>query len=95
MHVAVIYSKGPAWTDSDAAQDQIEAHKAYQHRNFEAGKLVMGGPFIDEAGGMAIYEAQSKEEVEAIVQNDPAVKSGFYLASLHSWRIAVRRPPSR
>ncbi len=91
MHVVVIYSKGTAWANSEAAQEQIKAHIAYQHRNFEAGKLVMGGPFVDEAGGMAILEAQSKEEAEAIVQSDPSIVSGTYTATLHPWRVVTNR----
>ena len=91
MHVAVVYSKGPSWTNSEAGKDMIEAHKAYQHKNFEAGLLVMGGPFLDEAGGMAIFEVHSRQQADNVVGGDPAIKSGFYSAKLYPWRIVVRR----
>ena len=91
MHVAVIYSKGPAWTSREAAKDHIEAHKAFQHKNFEAGLLLMGGPFLDEAGGMALLEVGSRQQAENVVGDDPAIKGGFYSAKLHPWRIVVSR----
>ena len=91
MHVAVIYSKGPNWRKEGPDGEHISRHIAYQRKNFEAKKLVMGGPFMDEAGGMAVFEVDSRDEAAEIVQNDPAVKAGFYVTSLHPWRIAQKR----
>jgi len=91
MHVAVIYSEGPNWRDEGPDGEHISRHIAYQRKNFEARKLVMGGPFMDEAGGMAVFEVDSREEAAKIVQNDPAVKDGFYIVALHPWRIAQQR----
>ena len=88
MYVAVIYSKGPAWADTEAPKDKIHAHIAHQRKHFEAGKLVMGGPFIEEPGGMAIFDVAFRDEAAAIVRGDPAVTSGIYAAALHPWRVA-------
>jgi len=91
MHVAVIYSKGPNWCEEGPDGEHVSRHIAYQRNNFEAKKLVMGGPFMDEAGGMAIFEVGSRDEAAEIVQNDPAVKEIFYVVTLHPWRIMANR----
>ncbi|MBN2208033.1 MAG: hypothetical protein JW759_01880 [Candidatus Coatesbacteria bacterium] len=91
MHVAVIYSKGPTWSDEDPKGQLISRHIAHQRRNFEAGKLVMGGPFIGEHGGMAILEVDSMDEAQQLVQSDPAVSGGFYVVALHPWRVVQKR----
>lgn len=90
MYIAVIYTKGPAWTSREAAHEMIQAHIAYQHKNADLGKLMMGGPFVGEVGGMGIFEVESKAEAEAIVAKDPAVAGGIYNVELHEWRIAGR-----
>ncbi|MCD6326057.1 hypothetical protein J7M28_00675 [bacterium] len=91
MHVAAIYAKGPKWRDGALIEDEISAHKAYQLENYERGKLIMGGPFLDEAVGMAIFEVHSIEEAEIMIEQDPAVSSGVYTAEIHPWRIVLRR----
>jgi len=91
MHVAVVYSKGPNWSEEGPKGEHISRHIAHQRKNFDAGKLIMGGPFLDEQGGMAILEVDSRDEAQQIVQNDPAVSGGFYVVALHPWRIAQKR----
>ncbi len=90
MHVAVIYSKGPSWRIERPDGEHTSRHIAHQRSNFEAGKLLMGGPFTDEPGGMAILDVETRDEAGEIVQNDPAVKAGFYVVALHPWRITQK-----
>ena len=91
MHVAVVYSKGPNWSEEGPKGEHISRHIAHQRKHFEAGKLLMGGPWMDEQGGMAILEVDSTDEAHQIVQNDPAVSGGFYVVALHPWRIVQKR----
>ena len=90
MHVAVTYSKGPKWREEGPDGEHVSRHIAYQRKNFEAKKLVMGGPFIDEAGGMAVFKVESRDDAAEIVQNDPTVKVGFYVTVLRPWRIVQK-----
>ena len=90
MHIAVIYSKGPNWREEGPDGEHISRHIAYQQKNFETKKLVMGGPFLNEGGGMAVFEVELRDEADQIVRNDPAVRDGFYVATLHPWRIAQK-----
>ncbi len=92
MYFVAIYSHGPAWEKDDPhSEKKISGHIEHQNKLFEAGKLVMGGPFTDGTGGMAIFDVDSREEVEEILGNDPAVANELYTTELHPYRIAVKR----
>ena len=49
------------------------------------GALKSAGPFSDDAGGAAVFEAANAEEAMAVVAADPAVTSGVFVAELHPW----------
>ena len=59
------------------------AHRQYLTGLVEQGRLVISGPFADDAGGLLVYEAESPEQVEAMVREDPFAKQGVFL----SWEI--------
>jgi len=42
------------------------------------GHLFLCGPLIGHGGAMQIIEANSKEEAEEMIQNDPFIAEGFY-----------------
>ncbi len=92
MHFVVIYSHGPARANDETSDEQIiSEHIKHQQELHKAGKLVMGGPFTDGTGGMAIFEVNSEEEVRKIIENDPAVVSKHYTIEMHPYRIALKR----
>jgi uncharacterized protein YciI len=51
------------------------------------GQLKFAGPFPDDSGGAAAFEAESEEAAKAVVAADPAVTSRVFLAELHPWRL--------
>jgi uncharacterized protein YciI len=48
-------------------------HLVYLENLAKEGKLFAYGRFTDGWGGMVIYYGNSKEEVEALVQQDPFI----------------------
>lgn len=86
----VMLSKGPKRNELISPEQGAElqaghmAHMAAQH---EAGRLVMAGPFGDDGEwrGIQIYDADSKDAVEAICAEDPAVKAGRLTCDVHPW----------
>jgi uncharacterized protein YciI len=46
-------------------------HRVYLREQVDAGKLLMAGPFDDEAGGILIFEAADEAEVLRIMDEDP------------------------
>lgn len=89
LYVA-LYAPGPAFDPAGAAQESLRRdHVAYQHSHFHAGRLVMGGPWVGESGGMALFRVGSISEVEAIVAGDPAIQAGIYTVTVHEYRAVL------
>ena len=44
----------------------------------KAGKVVLAGPFTDQAGSLIIIEAASLEEAKAFAAGDPYVTQGIF-----------------
>ena len=68
-----------------------EAHFAYAN-GFPAGTIRLGGPFLDEQGGMAgsliIVDVADLAAAEAFSQNDPYRKAGlFERVEIRPWRV--------
>ncbi|MGD9713769.1 MAG: YciI family protein [Thermomicrobiales bacterium] len=47
------------------------SHREFLKRMLDEGKLHESGPFTDDSGALMVYNAGSKDEVEAIVAEDP------------------------
>ena len=56
-----------------------------ERRETGARRIVFAGPVTDEGEtiGVAVLEAASAEEARAMVGENPAVKSGHFIAELH------------
>lgn len=84
----VILKTGP-----DRSQDSVTAtsiqkgHMAHIGAMADAGKLALAGPFIENSHyrGIFILDVATREEAEALVQADPAVKSGRLEAIILPW----------
>jgi uncharacterized protein len=61
-------------------------HREYLAQLKEAGKLWASGPFTDDSGSLIIYEAESEEEAESLIQNDPFHEAGIFASySFKPW----------
>ena len=62
-----------------AERAHMGEHVAYFGDLFARGNVLIYGPVMDpEAGfGMAVLEAESAEEVRAVMEGDPTVRSGM------------------
>ena len=54
------------------------AHRAYLASLKEHGKLWAAGPFDDGSGALIIYEAESEDEVNDIIDHDPFHEAGVF-----------------
>ena len=65
-------------------------HRAYLGGLRDEGKLVLSGPFGENAGGLVVYEAPSLEEVQALVDADPFTIHGVTKKhTIRQWTIVV------
>jgi uncharacterized protein YciI len=88
-YFVLFHAPGPEWQEGVPAKDQagIADHVEYFSGFFAPGTLFMGGPFLDNSGGMAIFKSASIEEVRAIALADPAVQTGLLKADVKSWLV--------
>ncbi len=69
-------------------------HVEYWQKLLSEGRVLLFGPVLDRTGswGLGVFEAQSEDEARAIVDSDPAIKSGMARAELGPMVQAVLRP---
>jgi uncharacterized protein YciI len=60
------------------------AHLANIERLWKERKLPVAGPFY-HGGGLFIFRASSQEEVEELLQSDPAIAAGRFLLEIRPW----------
>jgi uncharacterized protein YciI len=84
----VMLSKGSKRDQDSITADQIQkGHMANITQLTKSGKLLLAGPFMDDADwrGIFILKCDTKEEAEELVKKDPAVAAGRLNYEIHSW----------
>jgi uncharacterized protein YciI len=85
-----IYTRGAHWLEDKAVREQpLEGHFAYMERLQNRGELILGGPFKDDTGALAVIEAASLDEARAVFFGDPAVSEGTFAVVVHPWFVSV------
>ncbi len=67
----------------------VPAHKDYVRKLIELGHKAKTGYWGDFGGGMLLFEANSQQEAEKIIANDPLIKHNCVEYELHQWCIVV------
>lgn len=62
-------------------------HMENINKYYEAGKIVLAGPFGDDTDkrGIFIFDSESLDEVESILKEDPAIAAGRLTYEIHPW----------
>ena len=68
--------------DNEKRQAVRPSHRDYLRGLADQGKLLHAGPFVDDSGSLIIYEADSSDEVQAILDADPFSKEGVITDSV-------------
>jgi uncharacterized protein YciI len=64
------------------------AHREYLGTLMKQGKMVITGPFVDDSGGLLVYEADTEAQVEDMIKGDPFYKCGvFQTWVIRPWKI--------
>jgi uncharacterized protein YciI len=85
---ALCYQRGPGWVPGKPVFEQpLHAHRLYMRQLFEAGTLRLGGPFLDDTGGLVIVQAADEGAARELLDRDPAISAGVMRATLHSWQV--------
>jgi uncharacterized protein YciI len=87
----VLLTKGPNRDQDSTTKAKLQnAHLANIDKLYNEGKIKVAGPFGDGGDwqGIFIFDAASKEEVETLVKQDPAVAAGRLLYTIKPWYTA-------
>jgi uncharacterized protein YciI len=88
-YVLVVLKTGPTRVADGEARDAMFAgHFANMGRLAKAGKLVLAGPFTQDAGGwrgLFVFAVRDIDEAKALVATDPVISNGEMVAEYHRW----------
>ncbi|MFZ7116200.1 MAG: YciI family protein [Bacteroidota bacterium] len=88
QYFLVILTKGPNRTQDSVTVNRIQAeHLKNIGRLYEEGKLDLAGPFGDDTDwrGVFVFNVETQEEVEKLLQTDVAISSGRLSYIIHPW----------
>ena len=60
-----------------AGEQALGNHGRYLQEQMTKGALQLAGPFLDDSGGLILYNARDEAEVRAIAEHDPGVVGGI------------------
>jgi uncharacterized protein YciI len=70
----------------------MKAHMAFLTRNYTAGHFLVSGRKVPRDGGIILALGESREQVEAIVKEDPFVSRGLADFRVIEFRESQRAP---
>lgn len=74
----VLMKRGPKWVAGKPAREQaLGNHGRYLQEQMTKGALQMAGQFLDDSGGLILYNSRDEAEVRAIAEHDPGVVNGI------------------
>lgn len=91
LYYVMLHSPGPAWVKDVPFREQpgVDAHVQYMRNLLQQGLIVMGGPFLDDSGGMMIARSPDLEEARRVASQDPAVKNGLLRVQVRPWMVPM------
>jgi uncharacterized protein YciI len=93
IRFVVFHKTGPRWLAGKTLFEQpgVMDHIAHYKKLLEAGKLALGGPHVDDAGGGMMIPAAgvTESEIAAFAAEDPAVMSGLLTFEVRPWLIGM------
>jgi len=89
-YFVLFHKPGPHWEEGKSFSDQpgIMEHVHYMAGFFARGELLMGGPFLDNSGGMMVFRTSTIEQAKTIAHEDPTVKAGLLSVNVKPWLAA-------
>ncbi len=78
------------WTERE--EEIVNKHFVELQTLLSEGKLILAGRTLnmdEKTFGIVIFEADSEEEAQIMMKNDPAVAEGIMTAELFPYRVAL------
>ena len=69
------------------------AHREYLLGLQRSGNYAIGGPFAGDTGALIVYEAETREQVEGFIRQDPFGQQGVFVSwKIRPWKIVMATP---
>ena len=88
--IVVFLHRSSNWNPDKPVREQAywDEHARFMDSLFEAGKVILAGPFSDNSGSMVILAVESVESARAIFQDDPWAHQDILVArEFREWTI--------
>lgn len=84
------HEPGPRWQDGVPYPEQpgVQDHIAFMASLDARGWLVLGGPLLDDSGGVAVLDLPV-ERARALAESDPAVTAGLLTVTVSEWMVPM------
>jgi uncharacterized protein YciI len=81
--IAMFMRHGSQWDSHKPVREQAywDDHARFMDALFDAGRVILAGPFADDSGTMIILAADSVEEALATMRDDPWAKRDILVAA--------------
>jgi uncharacterized protein YciI len=91
IYYVFFHTPGPAWVDGIDFREQpgVIDHVKYMASFLATDQLLIGGPFLDNSGGMMVMRAENQEAAERAAYADPAVKAGLLRVNVKPWLVPM------
>jgi uncharacterized protein YciI len=67
-------------------QPSFREHRRYMQQFFADKRVLMGGPFLDDQGGLGILDVTNEAQAWEILAQDPAVLAKVFQPHVHPWQ---------
>ncbi len=90
MKYAAIVTYTP---DASVIAKARPAHREYLAGLKEQNKIVISGPFTDDRGALLVYEADTPQQVETLIAQDPFAQQGVFVSwEIRPWNVVMINP---
>ena len=70
----VLLKRGPKWLPNKGVAEQpLLNHGRYLNDQMSKGVVQIAGPFLDDSGGLVLFNSKSEAEVRGITEHDPGI----------------------
>ena len=88
--IAVFLRRGSQWDLQKPVREQAfsDQHARFMDALFDAGSVILAGPFADGSGSMVILNVESEDAARMIFRDDPWATKDILLAyDVKEWTI--------
>lgn len=89
---ALVYAPGPSWERNKTVFEQrLVEHNKYMADLLAMNVLLLGGPFTDSSGWLAVIQVANEDDAMRVAADDPAVQSRLMNVVVRPWTIQFEK----